>query len=204
MTEEPYMPDSKGDTGLPDDALSSAYRSFATETTPAALDDRVLDTARRHATLRPSHGKRTTWYRPVTFIATAGLSLALLIQLDQPGVVEPTAITEDSAGITAPAAGDAFRDAAAVTAEQVRQLDATGNRSSSTGNPAMIAPNTPATDAGSRIAADDHCTDEQRSESSTWWQCIDDLERRGLTQAAERELAALLNAFPGFERPGRP
>jgi hypothetical protein len=127
-----------------------------------------------------------------------------LIQLDQSGVVKPTAITEDSAEITAPAPGDAFRDAAAVTAEQVRQLDATGNRSSSTGNPAMIAPNAPVTDAGSQIAADDHCTDEQRSESSTWWQCIDDLERRGLTQAAERELAALLNAFPGFERPGRP
>jgi hypothetical protein len=184
MTEKPYMPDSKGDTGLPDDALSSAYRSFATETTPSALDDRVLDTARRHAAVRPSHGKRTTWYRPVAFIATAGLSLALLIQLDQSGVVKPTAITEDSA--------------------EIRQLDATGNRSSSTGNPAMIAPNAPVTDAGSQIAADDHCTDEQRSESSTWWQCIDDLERRGLTQAAERELAALLNAFPGFERPGRP
>ena len=198
------MPDSKGDTGLPDDALSAAYRSLATETTPAALDDRVLDAARRHTTGRPAQGKRRTWYRPVTFVATAGLSLALLIQLDNSGVVEPTAITEGSAGGTASAPGDAFRDAAAVTAEQVRQLDATGNRSSTTGNPAMIAPNTPATDAGSQIAADDHCTDEQRADSSTWWQCIDDLERRGLSQAAERELAALLTAFPGFERPGRP
>jgi hypothetical protein len=68
----------------------------------------------------------------------------------------------------------------------------------------MVVPDVPATDAGSKLAGDDFCTDEQRSESSTWWQCIDDLERRGLTQAAERELAALLSAFPGFERPAKP
>jgi len=54
---------------------------------------------------------------------------------------------------------------------------------------------------GRILPAEVHCTDEQRATSSSWWRCIRELEQRGLTGAAETELAALLGAYPGFVEP---
>jgi hypothetical protein len=59
--------------------VSDAYRKVAKETTPAALDRRILDLAARES--RSSYGLVRAWIRPVAWAATIGLSLAILLEM---------------------------------------------------------------------------------------------------------------------------
>ena len=61
--------------------VSDAYRDIATETTPAALDDKVLRMAEREAKTR--YGLARSWTRPVAWAAMIGLSLAVVLEVSQ-------------------------------------------------------------------------------------------------------------------------
>lgn len=186
-----------------DPALSAAYRDIAIECAPEKLDTIVMDTARREVKRENGTTWRDAWYRPVTFIATAGLSLALILQLSHYGIFEPAGMTDDGLNGVVPVSESAFQDAAERTAERIRQLEVEAERSMEAPRqaaPVAVPDATPA-DVGSLLPADDRCTDEQRANSRSWWQCIQDLEKRGLTGAAEQELQALLRAHPQFTVP---
>jgi hypothetical protein len=183
----------------------AAYRAAADERTPAALDAAVLEAAR--AGLGSSRSWRDAWFRPLAFAAMFVLSMTLLQQFDDAGILSVPGGTIDIDGTVndaTPVSADYFEEASRATAEQIRQLeDAAGQATPEPSPPAVADAVVPVaiTKSGSLLPAADRCNDEQRSETARWWRCIEELEKRGLTEAAELELQALLEAFPAFAPP---
>ncbi len=184
--------------------ISDAYSDIATETTPAALDDKVLRMAEREAKTR--YGLARSWTRPVAWAAMIGLSLAIVLEVTQtpdiaaqPDAMLESEILEES--LAAPAAkeqrdADAMMDSAVMPAkERERARFEASQRSAS---PAAAA----AEMKVERLADAEACTSAQRNSAASWHECILDLRERGLDEAAAAQLEALLAAFPDFEEPG--
>lgn len=195
------MTDETGQTDEIQDSLSTDYRVLATETAPPKLDESVMREARREACSNGPATGALGWLRPMTFVAVAGLSLALIVQMTDSNLLSPPigAGLEDDG---APAESTSvFDDAARQTADRIRALEAESQP------PTSMPPEAPAAvprlerSDDNRISPDDRCSEDQTGDSGTWWQCIKDLEQRGLTDAAERELRALLEAYPRFTAP---
>lgn len=74
-----------------DPHVSAHYASLADEKTPADLDNAVLREAARAVRADNRKGSFETWYRPVAFGATVGLSLAIILDLSDPGIFSPPA-----------------------------------------------------------------------------------------------------------------
>ncbi len=93
--------------------LTEAYRDLATETTPADLDDRVLQMAARET--RSRYGIARAWVRPVAWAATIGLSLAIVLEVMQviPPASEPESEAPDAAVLERPEPASAIRQDAA-------------------------------------------------------------------------------------------
>jgi len=185
---------------------STAYRAVANERTPPALDRAVLSLAEQEARVSAGSDWLYRWYRPAVFVATVGLSFALILELSEMSKSGPPDSGVDSSinGV-APVAESPFQGAADATAEQVRRFEVDANSSMSEPPPSMNESAVPAnsswSDTGSLLPATDSCSDEQRANTASWWACIEELEKQGLTQAAERELQTLLRNFPGFSLP---
>ena len=64
-----------------DPMVSAEYRTTATERTPPALDAVVLKKAKAAAEDSGLRGFTAFWFRPLAFVATLGLSLALILEL---------------------------------------------------------------------------------------------------------------------------
>jgi len=198
------MSSDNGQAGDP--GLSTTYRAIANERTPSALDREVLSLARQEVRVSAGSDWISRWYRPAVFVATVGLSFALILEVSEISMPGPPASDVDSSmnGV-APVTKSQFQDAADATAQQMRQLEVDTNSSMSESPPSMnefAAPaNSSQSDTGSLLPATDSCSDEQRADMASWWACIEGLESQGLTQAAERELQSLLREFPGFSHP---
>jgi hypothetical protein len=78
-----------------DPVVSAAYRAGATERTPPELDARVLDGARGATADTGLRRFSAFWFRPVAFVATLGLSLALILELTDT-VKEPSLTAIDA------------------------------------------------------------------------------------------------------------
>lgn len=186
--------------------LSTAYRAVANERTPPTLDRAVLTLARQETRVSAGSDWLNRWYRPAAFAATVALSFALILELGEMSKPGPPGSDVDSSinGI-APMSESPFQDAADATARQVRRLEIDANSSMTESPPSMNESGMPAnssgSDTGSLLPATDSCSDEQRANTASWWACIEELEKQGLTQAAERELQTLLRIFPGFSQP---
>ena len=181
-----------------DPRVGATYRELARETVPIDVDAAVLTEARRAVESRSGIARLTGWLRPLAFVATAGISLALIVQLSNTPDFQPPDSLDP---VAAPLPADVFQDAADQTAEQFRRLGQ---------DPAMSAPpdstmaSEPASESApeaSLLPAREGCDDQARNSSGTWWQCIRELEQRGLSEVAERELQALLRAYPQFSAP---
>ena len=197
------MSDQNGNDAGMDSRLTAAYRDLADEASPPHLDSRILDAAARATRPALSSIWRDGWFRPVAFAATFGLSLALILQFSDSGLIGPPAQGPELNGSYVEPGDNPMRDAAAVTAERIRQLEAeTTAPSPEPSMPAAsMSPTTSSGDLNSRLDADDRCSEAQRADTGSWWRCIEDLEQRGLSGAAEAELRALLAAHPGFSAP---
>ena len=81
-----------------DPLVSAEYRATATERTPPALDALVLKKA--GAAAKDTAFRRFTafWFRPLAFVATLGLSLALLLELNQSPEFQPATSAETEFG----------------------------------------------------------------------------------------------------------
>lgn len=180
-----------------DAEVGAAYRDLAKEHVPRHVDAAVLEMARNSVGSRTGLSRLTAWLRPLTFVATAGLSLALIVQLSNTPDID---LPEDAGTGVAPLSTDIFQDAASQTAEQIRQLEQNPGMSMSTDAP-TTAPVAESSREFSLLPANQRCDDEARASSGTWWQCVRELEQRGLPEAAEMELQALLKAFPQFSAP---
>lgn len=189
-----------------DPQLSAEYRASADEITPPGLDRAVLEHAARAVRRDHASAWRNTWYRPVAFAATLGLSLALILELTDPSNVDPLTVTGEQHGgaLSPPGAGGRFDEAVSETVEQIRDAEAEAEASVMAA-PALSDPasESAAEEPGERSLLPDkeRCSDEERADAATWWRCIQELEEQGLTEAAEAELQALLKSFPGFTVP---
>jgi hypothetical protein len=74
-----------------DPQVSSHYASLADEVTPANLDQAILRDAARAARTDNRRGSFGAWFRPVAFMATVGLSLAMILDLSNTSIFSPPA-----------------------------------------------------------------------------------------------------------------
>ncbi len=74
-----------------DPQVSAHYESLAVEKTPADLDNAVLLEAARAVRTDSRKGSFGAWYRPVAVMATVGLTLAIILDLSDPGIFSPPA-----------------------------------------------------------------------------------------------------------------
>ncbi len=81
-----------------DPTVSAAYRAAATERTPPALDESVLKSAKAAAKYSGLRGFTVFWFRPLAFVATVGLSLALLLELTSPPDLQSVQSPESDVG----------------------------------------------------------------------------------------------------------
>jgi hypothetical protein len=81
-----------------DPLVSAEYRAAATERTPTALDAVVLKNAEAAAKDTAFRRFTTFWFRPLAFVATLGLSLALLLELNQTPEFQPVTSPESEFG----------------------------------------------------------------------------------------------------------
>jgi len=74
-----------------DPQVSDQYESLAGEKTPVHLDRAVLREATRAVRADNRKGSFGAWFRPVAFMATVGLSLAIILDLSDTGIFKPVA-----------------------------------------------------------------------------------------------------------------
>jgi hypothetical protein len=179
------------DDSLPSDEhdpeVSAQYRALAKDTTPNELDKIVLRAASKADKSDGSTGWSATWFRPVTFVATLGLSLALLLELSEFQFFDPP--PDYATQADAPVDANVFQDAADSAAISVREVDATADESLQLSSPTLPA---------NAAAAVQNCSDEQMVQPEKWWQCIQELRESGNDAAAELELANLQESFPQY------
>ena len=180
-----------------DAEVHSAYRDLARESAPADVDAAILKMAGQATASGTGLSRLNTWLKPLTFVATAAVSLALLIQISNTPQFD---LPDSVAPAVRPQPANPFQDAAERTAEQILQLE---QESSMSKSPVPVSP--AATEAPtiepSLLPSSEHCDEQARASSASWWRCIRELEQRGLPEAAEKELQALLNTYPQFSAP---
>jgi hypothetical protein len=191
-----------------DPQVSDAYRASATETVPLPLDKAVLADA--HRIRRGAMGAiwRRSWITPMVFVATAALTLAVVLEYRQAVPLPPLTPHSDSGqpaiGTPAPDAADGLATAVQSTGRRIRDLDdaaiaiVPGNKPASTAH-GTVEP----TSSRANYPRDSsrYCTDESAASAEAWWSCIKGLERDGKSEAARSELERLRAAFPAFEPP---
>jgi len=182
--------------------IESVYKQLATEQAPAHLNRRILKQARQS----PSglwNRFNDAWWRPA---AAAIVSVAAV------GVVWTTlnVATQDSENrapqIRPELSGNDLRQAVGSSEQLLRDSAA---RAVTNNDPDELQRRVEETDADDEGAGPmqrndtnppqaTSCSREQRASTSAWWRCIEALEGSGQTGAAERELEALMLAFPGL------
>lgn len=71
------------DKSANDALVSATYRELADERTPPHLDQRILDMAADAAGSRPRRGLLSGWMQPMAWAATIGLTVAIVIEINQ-------------------------------------------------------------------------------------------------------------------------
>lgn len=170
-----------------DRELSVEYRNLASETAPEHLRQEVL----RRAALEVGENNRprffSNWLRPLAFATTAGLCIAIMLDLSQapePEYPYETGISSaprsDDAASAASGPAAALSRAVEESGRQLRQLDQTVNATSPT-------------ESGR------HCSEEQSASAEEWWRCIEELRDRGEFAAAQAEFRLFREDFPDFQ-----
>jgi len=174
-------------SAIANEALRATYRYGARQQVPAHLDDAVMRDA--CADVQQDSGWRwfTAWRRPVAFIATAGLSLAIVLEMSELAVFE-------RGPLAGPDIRQDFATEAAESPARIRQIGETARQralgESSDIRQLTIAP-----------GDDPLCTDDQVKMPDSWFACIARLRANGFHREAQAELDRLLLAYPGFTPP---
>jgi len=191
-----------------DPRVAEQYALLADEAAPAELDRIVLRNATGAARTEGRQYAFMAWLRPAAFVATAGLSLALILDLHETGIVtpqvsivpevqRPTAVQP----MLAPAADDATGGrSAAETASALRR-----EKSLTAVSSKMAPPESNEYEDGAGTAAQagevGQCNERQKSAVAAWWQCVVTLRQAGLHEIADSEVESLQAAYPDFVVP---
>ncbi len=84
MSHDPHL------SAETDDEVSAAYRAVAGESAPPHLDRQVLRQAKTAAGSRWFGKYSFSFFRPAAFVATLGLSLAIVLQISDTWLAEET------------------------------------------------------------------------------------------------------------------
>ncbi len=194
--------DTETSTDDVDPKVSAQYRMSATEPAPDALNQAILRAARHEISRNSTALWRSDWFKPVAFVAMAVVSIGLILEMNDANIL-PAPLLPDKLAPSGENPANAFQDAADAVKRQIR--DAEESASSASQNAGTEAPSLMDDRLNSDQAAftpgDPDCDERQRNTVASWWQCIEALESRGASAAAERELAALMRTFPGFMKP---
>jgi len=174
-----------------DPQVSAHYEKLADEKTPAILDRAVLRVATRAVRADNRMGSFGAWFRPVAFMATIGLSLAIILDLSDKSIFGPPGdmsleIAPPVPPVKAPAAP--ATEAAGRNRPQLTPIEIMRKKKSVSAQ--SLTMDAPAV-----------CSGEQKSTVEEWLKCIEALRQSGLAEAADRELENLRESFPDFEAP---
>jgi hypothetical protein len=185
-----------------DPTLSARYRQLADESAPVSLDRAVLRSARHAASKNEPAGWQPEWFKPAAFVTMLALSLAIVLELNETNILT-SPFSPSGQILPANGTGNPFEDAADAATRQIRDADAAAANEVTNPGPVIdsATDTDPVTSDVSLLPVDQRCSDEQRATVATWWQCIESLESRGASDAAEAELNELLSSFPGFVAP---
>jgi hypothetical protein len=175
------------------ESVSAHYREVATEKPPATLDRAVLARSRNAAKSKTAVFRGQAWYRPAIFVGLVGLTLSLILEVTGPDATRPPA--SDIGG----AFDDVLNEASRQARDAESRAEASMRNVPSSSDPLSAAEPSPGSDTN--LGEKSSCSEEERGSASTWWQCIEELERAGQHDAAESELRQLLENFPDFSLP---
>lgn len=183
------------DPEMSDNRVSSEYRALAGETVPEWIDHKILAEAAagikgrtpRSGVLEWMRKLMHEWMRPLAFVATAGLCVAIFLNINTETQFEPPVQADSRTTTRTPAqtdasqadSGAALSRAVQESGRQLQQLDAAVNGT---------RPNLSAR----------YCSEEQSASRDAWWNCILKLRGSGDMRAAEAEYRLLVAAFPDF------
>lgn len=169
------------------EALRATYQYGVQEPVPPHLDDAVLRNAR--ADVRKDRGFSwfSAWRRPAAFIATVGLSLAIVIELGDLAIFEQDPLSR-------PDPQQDFATEAAESPARIRQIGEIANQRALGENidiKQLIIP----------TGGDAVCNDAQIRTPDSWLACVVQLRADGFSEEARTEMGKLLLAYPGFTAP---
>jgi hypothetical protein len=176
-----------------DPLVSGEFRKLATETAPDELNQAVLNAARKATAKYAFAGWQGAWLRPLTAVAVAALSLAIVLDFNEANNIDAVL----------PATEDAFRTASDLAADQIRDAEAAADRAIQN-VPTDSMPSAGAaieTARPSVLPTEQGCSEQQRSSMASWWRCVESLQDQGARALAEQELAMLLRTYPTFIEP---
>ena len=209
-----------------DPRVSAAYRQMADERTPEHLDHVILNAARSAA--RPRWNRARQWLRPLAWVATIGVCLAIVIEISLLPDPEPAGFDSGTPAATPPAAtrlekttGRTAEPAAAQSVQKPARVPsaAPGVRPDEAGAadrvrelqrqevldedmaPATFLRSAPAPSVAEDAATERFCDETATADPNSWLECILELERQGLHEAARLERDRLARAFPPPELP---
>lgn len=207
-----------------DPRVSAAYRDMANERSPEHLDHIILNAARTAA--KPRWNKAVAWLRPAAWVATIGVCLAIVVEialLPEPETADIAPVSDvppaAPAGETrrlekiAPQAAEparatpAMKPSGEVSAgrqqrlEEARVLDRAREMEQQVEldedlAPASLLQSAPAAASTQEFAVERYCDESQTADPNTWLECILELERQGLHDAARIERELLVETFP--------
>ena len=207
-----------------DPRVSAAYRDMAQERSPEHLDHLILNAAR--AAAKPHWNTAIAWLRPAAWVATIGVCLAIVVEIallpepeppdlapaaeqapvapagearrlekTVPQAAEPargTPVTKPSVGISA---DRQQRPVESKALDRAREMELQSELDEDIA-PAGFLQSAPAAAVSEELAAERYCDESQTADPNTWLECIIELERQGLHDAARRERDLLAEAFP--------
>lgn len=207
-----------------DPRVSAAYREMANERSPEHLDHVILNAAR--AAAKPRWNRAVAWLRPAAWVASIGVCLAIVVEialLPEPEPADFAPVAEQApvapaaearrlekaapqaaeparaAPVTKPSVGISAdrqqRQDEAKLLERVRELEQQAEIDEDFA-PAGVLQSAPAAAVSEELAAERYCDETQSADPNTWLECILELERQGLHDAARLERDLLAEAFP--------
>lgn len=201
---------------ISDDELLAAWRTASDERVPGQLDREVRAQA---ATRRGRWFAASRWTPGLAFAAALLLAVAVVFE-SPPGTTISDTPPEHDNGVSPPAttAPAPRRLQQAPLQEDLRQrrdapvaeeFDATirdsmpklERRERAAGKPAAAASEATVDNGHGAEQDSAACSESEQRSADSWWTCVAGLRAAGERQAAERELASLLTAFPDFVPP---
>lgn len=198
--------------------VSAAYKASRRPKTPEHLDVAILGQAAGAVGGRSWLTWTNQWLRPATYVATLGICVALLININEALVFDEhefaTPQSIDAASSENGSQAAAFRDAAHEIALRIREADLVAepqlqgmpengyHDSAESGLQGM--PENVYHDSSAQQNSDGQnpamsCEKTQRLTAESWESCINELQALGESAAAVAELGLLQSRFPDYQ-----